>query len=461
MSERTFRAAMWAPPVLLIALLAWGFTCERWATSLYHERVTALAKDGVPVTSTAMLKKYNTDVSADHALQWKQLLDAASHVQAMNRDSVAEMEDIVPESEPWQAELFAEAISEQARPVLSQLRELLESDQPVWQDAHLERRHWSTGYEIRSLRWLLDNEFRLAFHAGDSQRALETLQTVAKLRDRIDQQNEILQSVRRALSNELNKTIRQSVRFPFWSEPELGELLRLVLATNSDVNVEALNQIRLERFVTSYPLKDTGRWVQFEDDYTRDVLPFGASSVHALAALDWLKSSAETARPPRQSRTRGRSTESKEREARTETIDQSRSLVAIPNATLNSRLQSHWNVPDQWFRNQADAYQDERRWTSTGVYLRKYQVVHGEYPTQLSSLQSVGATPESWTHSTGEQLGYRVDRDGKAAVLWTDARNNYAEDEKGVGSIPYSERNWGAGRADHYELWLRGDATDQ
>ncbi|GAB5516025.1 hypothetical protein [Rhodopirellula baltica] len=452
-----YRVWMWGPPVLVVIAITWGVGREYWATSRYHAIVDELESNGVPVTTTQIRDRYESFEPTKESLEWKELLDAVSILREMSRDSVAGLSDLVPPNEPWPAKPFAELMSEQAQPLLEKMDTLLADDVPVWSPHAIQNRYAFVSYHpVSSLQAQLHDEFRLVYHNGDSDRALSLIQTSYELGQQIGKMGGLHLYSQRALHREWFNVVRESMKAEFWDTGQLREITKLI--RDCDLSGAASDVDLVSSFVAWEPLKRTSNFVIYEDEGERSVFFFGATGVHALAAVEWLQADREELEDPNVTRKRTKREREEDQERFGEIVDRSRNWVSVPYATMNLDVRQVWRISRPNRLRLQTQQRNQKLWTLIAVYLREYQVEYGEFPRSLDGLRSVGANLNDWTLTTGEQLGYRADSDGATAVLWTDDETNQPFEEPGIGRIPYSERTYGAGRAERYEMWFNRKA---
>ncbi|MCR9210980.1 hypothetical protein [Rhodopirellula europaea] len=462
MSQRTsdfrYRLWMWYPPILVVLAIAWGVGREYWVKGEYRSVVNEMADSGVPVTTTQIHDRYTAAGTNERSAEWTELFDAVTALREMSRDSVEGLEDLVPPDEPWPAEPFAALMSEEAQPLIDKLEEMLKSEASIPVEVSFSsRRLWMSGSNSGSVLELLKDEFRLAYHSGHTERAIALLRQWRQFIELLGQSNGFQVWSQWNLSTHWLRLVRQSVAHAFWNEEQLTELVALTSEIQGP-DLDQWNESLLSSFVAWDPLQDEGSWVRFTDPDLRSIQPFGASAIHAMAALEWMqpRNAAEFDRGGRRDRKGAQRNQETERAI----ADGSRSLVSVPFATLNRWMRQDWDVSIAYGKQQNDNFHDSRKWTLTAVYVRKYQVENERFPRSLDSLRSMGADDRDWTLSTRERLGYRADDGSKkgdqaVAVLWTDDKMHQGEDdEPGVGRIPYSERKWGSGRAEKFEIWF-------
>ncbi|MCC9640703.1 hypothetical protein LOC71_00330 [Rhodopirellula sp. JC740] len=441
-SDFRYRLWMWLPPLLAVLAIVWGIGREYWAESEYKSAVNELADQGLPVTTTQIRDRYTNAEVDERSAEWTELFDAVVALREMSRDSVEGMDDLVPPGQPWPAEPFAALMSEKAAPLMAKFRELLASNTPIGSSSN-----------YAAIPELLEDEFQFAYHSGESELALSVLEQWRKFVETLNASNRFQVWAQSSLMDAWFRTVRTSVTHEFWNEEQLQRLVSLSNGFHA-IDIAERNDSRLASFVAWDPLQDSGVWVRYSEPNLRSTQPFGASAVHALAALQWIqrRDDVEGIRYRRRDR--------KEWQAKEQALtDETRSLVSVPSATLNRNVRNSWGVATEYGQRQEDSFRDRLEWTLTAINLRKYQVENGQFPRSLDALRTVGANDDDWTLATGERLGYRVgdgskDGDQAVAVLWTDDGTNQGEEEPGVGRIPYSERKWGAGRAKQFEIWF-------
>lgn len=454
-NETLYRILIAGPPLLVVVVLAWGMVRERAAEQRFHLHVAEFASEGIPTSGLAILQAIDQNTSKQHAAAWSEVLNAASIIGEMERDHVKGIEDLVPPSEPWAAEPFALAIHEHAEPVLAKLDELLRVDEKVWQPM-LRRAYYfrqSSLWQVDSVAELLINQFRIAVHAGDAEQAIECLSKCREVGRRFDWEAGNSQYWHSRWSQTLERIMRESVAIEFWSDEQLVELTRLIVADRVfQRHLEEASEFETAAFVASRPLDSP-------EISVGELCPFGLSPFHALAELEWLQSAPKDARYDRIAKLPAKTETAISDEA---IIDRHRSWVSVPWATLNNAIQRSFPVTPGWQRVSLFANYDARRWTLTAILLRRFYHAERRFPASLDQLTLVGATPDIWTLASSEPLGYRVGPEGKSAVLWTDAYRSYPGDNggEGVGVIPYSERAVGPARAESFELWL-GESSHQ
>ncbi|CAD72307.1 MAG TPA: hypothetical protein DDX19_26125 [Rhodopirellula baltica] len=457
-SDFRYRLWMWCPPILVVLAIAWGVGREYWAKGEYRSVVNEMADSGVPITTTQIYDRYTAAETDEQSAEWTELFDAVTALREMSRDSVEGLDDLVPPDESWPAEPFAALMSKEAQPLIQKLEDLLKSDAPIPGEVTFSsRRLWMSGSNYGAIPELLEDEFQMAYHSGDTERAITLVRQWSQFIELLGQSNGFQAWSQWSLSKRWLRLVRQSVTHAFWNEEQLTELVALTNEIRGP-DLDEWNESLLSGFVAWDPLQDKGSWVRFTDPDLRSIQPFGASAIHAMAALEWMqpRDATESDRGGR----RDRNSAQQKRKTEQAIIDGSRSFVSVPFATLNRWMRQDWDISSAYGIQQNDNFRDSTKWTLTAIYMRKYQVENGRFPRSLDSLRSAGADDRDWTLSTGERLGYRADdgsqeEDQAIAVLWTDDKMDQGEfSEPGVGRIPYSERKWGAGRAENYEIWF-------
>ena len=251
-AEWLYRAASWCPPLLLAALLIFGFAKEQLANRQLHEQLSALQEQGVPLNHVARAEVQDASTTRDQAATWGMTLSATSSLRNMRTDDVSGETRLVPPDEPWPAEPMIAVASERAQPVLTKLRALLQSDAAVWQPVRLETGwDWNPAIDdLRSLQLVLADEFRIAVHAGERDQAIETLQTMDQVLRRFGMQFSVPSGFFSREDTPL-WLIRQSVAFPFWELKHIDALEKLASPREDEASAwEESVDGRLSSFVS-------------------------------------------------------------------------------------------------------------------------------------------------------------------------------------------------------------------
>ncbi len=226
--ERAYRTFIVLPPLAVAAVIGLGVWREHIAKGEFRSAIATHGSRNEAVGNASLTKFFDTETTRETSEQWQRIAAAATALTGKyDGTTVSDFDRLVPENEAWAAEAFANELSDAAQPILSELRELAESEKPVWlplmfvgNNTRLEELQRS-----REIGRLLANEFRVAYHAGDSARAMQTLSLMQVMTRMTDWQGTTVIALLNLSFVGLHQSlIRESLAHDFWSEDELKQL---------------------------------------------------------------------------------------------------------------------------------------------------------------------------------------------------------------------------------------------
>lgn len=220
----------------------WGVGREYWAKGEYRSVVNEMADSGVPITTTQIYDRYTAAETDEQSAEWTELFDAVTALREMSRDSVEGLDDLVPPDESWPAEPFAALMSKEAQPLIQKLEDLLKSDAPIPGEVTFSsRRLWMSGSNYGAIPELLEDEFQMAYHSGDTERAITLVRQWSQFIELLGQSNGFQAWSQWSLSKRWLRLVRQSVTHAFWNEEQLTELVALTNEIRGPISTNGMN----------------------------------------------------------------------------------------------------------------------------------------------------------------------------------------------------------------------------
>ncbi|TWT66360.1 hypothetical protein [Allorhodopirellula solitaria] len=416
-SETSYLALALLPLLIVGGLLLYGFSQQWFARHTVEAELANLHADGKPMNVATQLAERVHDSSLNKDTQWKDLDAAVSFMQYKYDEAfrlLEETDGLVPASEPWPAAQLAKDYHEEAVPLIDRMRELLA-------ETHAEQGSsptWLTVPVYGNGNWsgdnLLEQEFRYAYHEGDSAYAAELLElSVAAGKAAMGIENV-------APPYEL---IHRSLEHDFWQADDLRRLRRLL---SGHVDREVLWRQYLDNKLALF--LDKIETLNESDHYDRrnspNILPFGIASTEIARNLRMYSA---------YDRLQGAGTRQHVMAARAVSDRQEKDLARAAVAGLSSiPLATSSAITDFYFMdNRAEHLardEMEQRRTVTAVAIKQFQLQEGRWPRSLAELTQVGLASSDWKMVDGFDFGYQVDPGGQIARVWRfETRYDYDE----------------------------------
>ncbi len=442
------------PPLLVAFLLSIGFVRDqtrarnnRW-WSQYQQR------QGIPTDESSLVQFFAANSSTEHSAAWMQIAAAAHFIESQTWplvDHVSDLDLLVPQGEVWPAEPIASQFGKLGAPVIARIEAIPAADKPAWFPEVMAAETVRFPYiaDHRTVTRIILHDFRIAYHAGETDRALRDIKSISKLSIAYDGHHRLVEElVQTAVESIQDGAIRKSLAHEFWSAEQL-QGLRDVLAARKPLDVRWHNMLDEEQIFVAANMRKlpmvqnrNGRSTGFagaNQNLFRSLrqIPDVGSVDFGSTVFDIFNS---TSTPRRH---------------------QAVSITAIPLATeqqlLASLTPAFAAAAETFVRRRID-----RDWTVCAVGLKQFQLRFKRFPDRLDQLADVGLTPDQWTAINSriygsKPFGYRVSADGSAATLWTgDTIQNIRYDSSPPPQPPSEIENEPfAGLTDHFETIIR------
>jgi len=400
------------PPLLVIALLLSG-AVRNWQLGHWSQvELNRLADEGRPVDVHSLTRKLDETTSKQNAQAWQEIIAGTVHLRNEYwplDGMVLEADQLVPKQTPWKAEPLVSEYVLKAQPIVEMIAALKESDQAVWQPTvNVYSNHWWPFFnDYQAVSRLLTMEFRVSFHAGNTDRALRALSLIDRTKSAI---NIVYPTTYLLLDLEKQQEIliRQSLAYDFWTEEQL-----------------TLIQNRAEGMFFSEM-----RWHNSIDDeqaYLFDTFadaakqPYNSGESPAFIAECLMLSRKAQDIPGIGTLEHIEKIAKLERES---VLGRNRffwaSITEVPFVISREKLMPSYGGKLQPFITQ----QMDRNLTNTAIGIKQFRLKFGRFPGVLSDPSQVGLTSNEWTilnsQATGaKSLGYKVAADLSEAILWT------------------------------------------
>ncbi len=432
--ELAYRTFIVMPPLAVAAVIGLGVWRERVAEVEFRSTIATHVSRNEPVGNASMTKFFDSRTTRETSQQWQRITTSTSALMGKhNGSTVNESDPLVPKGEPWPAEAFANALSEESQPILSELRDLAGSKKPVWLPLLFDgiNVNFEGIQDSRIVARLLANEFRVAYHAGDRERAAATLSLMHSMNQITDWQGTtVVALVHHSFVGLYQNLIRESLAHEFWTHDDL-KVLGETLQPDVDLDDRWSNMIAGDRAMAFSAM----RAVESTNQSTRgafggdQLAPFGIAATHLE---EMSKKLDENGSVP------GAGTY-----AHQENIRQLYSVLRNGNLRAGSPRFKEVSITGLPFAlgdpihdfylpafeaaSRAFAYSENtRRWTLTAVAIKQFHLQEKRWPRTLDELSLVGL-PDTESKVDGvansavnaNRFGYRILGRGNGVQLWT------------------------------------------
>ncbi len=453
-SDRFYWLIASVPPLLLSGLLIVGVIREQFLASQVRRILASFVDEGIPFDSHSLTVAIDKRVSKEQSKAWQEIAAAATYLEAEWSPlygQVADIDLLVPSNMAWKAEPVAIAFAEQAAPVVAQIAALNESARPVWQPIVNDDLMGVVTQlsDHRSVTRLLSLEFRVAYHKGDSARALRALMLIDRISRALDGEHlSVCELVQAAVEFRQTELIRESLTSDFWTAEQLAEM-RQLNAKRISIDKRWRDMIDDERAIVfvnankqaiespSDRMTATATWDLLsligtvKNTLTMDTLEQYSQAPSRMIQFDynlpWQLTNSITDIP----------------------FARSSSLVHSVMPTLQS-------LADTFFRLQM-----QRNWTTTAIGIKQFRLQVGRFPSSLTELSQVGLTSDVWTAVISPvsddklSFGYKVAADQSEAILWTLSPQYMLNTVITISEQPPSELEEFAGLIQQMEVRIR------
>lgn len=226
--ERAYQSFILLPPLVLAVVLGVGMWHEFAAKRQVQATIAEYRLRNEPVDYPSFAEMIDAETTRQSSHTWQ--TTAASAMALLGKYDMSIVKDaqqLVPQKGKWRAKAFTQELSAAAQPILNELRELEPSNKPVWLPELIDARFVSNDVlnQMTALHQLTANEFRVAYHAGDSERAAEALSLMTTaLRCSNWQDFSTAMSLQWEHLAQRNRLISDSLTYDFWSKSELEQL---------------------------------------------------------------------------------------------------------------------------------------------------------------------------------------------------------------------------------------------
>lgn len=373
--EVIYLSLMLIPLALVTITLLVGFVREAICSVEVNQIIAKLKIAGEPVDAVSSALANRVSLTAAELAERGKIENAAEHINRRYSNLFRKFQigrgSASPDSLDKCEHLFVR-YSKDAQPIVQAMEE--------------------TDYASTNTIVLTEREFDLAYHQGNTQRALEILRRFG--RD--------------------EEFILKSLEFDVWTADDLKQL-RAIVDVPSDPDTAYLKNLSNCR----------AQFFDFIDQVDSNVVarrgnelmhPFGIAPSHERSQL-LLFNQAE------QLRTLG----TRDATDAAESIERNShafSLLAVPLARANW-INGYRTV---WLENSAKyawkSLMNKRR-VITAIAIKQFKLQEGRWPESLDELTKVGLTSSDWKIVGNQDFGYRVVEDGKAVLLWTGGIDEY------------------------------------
>jgi len=453
-SDRFYWLIASVPPLLLGVLLIVGVIRDQLLASQVRRSLASFVDEGIPHDSHSLTVAIDNRVSKEQSKAWQEIAVAASYLETEwwpLYGQVADIDLLVPSNMAWKAEPVAIAFAEQAAPVVAQIAALNESARPVWQPIFYDDdKGLATQLSHhRSVSRLLFHEFRVAYHEGDSARALRALTLIDRISRAFDGEHLVVcELVHAAVEFRQTELTRESLASDFWTAEQLAEMRQMNAArlplykrwrdmiddTQGSIIVDA-NKQAMES--PTYRMTTTATWDllsligQVKNTLTSDTLEQYSQAPDRMRQFDYDLPRRLTS-----------------------------SITDVPFARSNQLVQSAMPtlqpLADTFFRLQM-----QRNWTTTAIGIKQFRLQFGRFPSSLTELSQVGLTSNEWTavitpvYGAELSFGYKVAADQSEAILWTLSPQRAIDSGVGISKQPPSELEQLADMIQQMEVRIR------
>ncbi len=412
------------PPLAVFAILALGYWREHRTAIALQANFASLVDRNEPIGNATLTQVFDSRTTRTTTDQWAGIVASSSALvgkfEGLSEPSLGEL---VPPGNPWTGETLANQISQEAQVVLDQFRSLSVDDKPTWQPLLFDSVMTLLPelQDSRNVRTILSNEFRVAYHAGEHQRAVDALQMMLKLENAFDWQFCLVEaSVRITRRQQRYELIRDSLGEDFWREQDLNQLLVQLRGTeNLDQRWHRLLAGERAMILSALRIAESGNLESAGMINNVNFTPFGIAPTHQAVILRVMQKMQSSA---------GIGTGQHVRDAQDyqwyprywDTEMNQFSVTSMPLA-FGDEVGEYY-LPAIQAASDAFARSDEnRRMTITAVGIKLFEVIENQWPSSLAELSRVGiANHETMVDvAYGNPFGYRKGKLGQEAILWT------------------------------------------
>ncbi len=436
--DRFYWLVVGVAPVLLTGLLIFGSVRDGTAESKVAAELAQLTSAGMPINDRTLTHTTAAGSSRKDCQAWNEVISATLSLETQwwpYLDDVAELDAVVPQDEPWEAEPIMTEYTNQAAAIVARIQGIPDSSTPLWRLTVFDG--WNTLLpqisDWRSVSTLLEREFRVAYHAGDSQRALSALELLSRIQRVSDAEHVLVSDLTQmAYQFRQDTLIRKSLAHEFWNDDQLTFIRRL-LTDRKSLDQRWRDQIGTEYATVLSNLEATQQQT--------GVMQISQQSLLAITELFNSLRDIPQAGSDQHSITAEQLLSDFEKHG-----DQwsSLSITSMPLASSTGYLIS--TIPS--FRSVAAAFSRRHReqdWTLCAIAIKQFQLRNNRFPTKLEQLAEVSLTHDQWlaidsSSLAGQSFGYKVSDDQSAAILWTIEPGRSTAFENYRGELPPSEQ---------------------
>ena len=412
--RRRWLALLISLPIALVAIAVAVLAFIEYRSSReVSAEIARLRAAGEPVDNQSMASWFWANTSQEGTAAWREILVAVDQITARGFVNTLPIlgtselpDDLVPGGE-WADEPRIAEFLQEVQPLLAQIEQAARYPTPVWQPIAFDSFQTLLPdiQSSRAIMRLCQLEFQHALYHQDTERiarALAGMQaTAAAFEWDMCMVSDLVGIALRGIHR---NSIRQALTHNGWQLSEIDGLLAQV-SQPRDVTARWQRIVAGERGMTLALLQGDRR--------TREAL---LTQEQAGAVATWLSLPSATERYLDQMA-------AMQQLADDGVVGLSDRAKAFERQSLSSAKGRFEDVLIRLFQPaieaMARAYErDEldRRLTRTAVGIKRYQLVEGHWPAQLSDLTAVGLDARDWTALQAGPFGYRIEDDG--AVVW-------------------------------------------
>ena len=243
------------PLSIFAALMLWGWFREWRAVGDVREKLDAITAAGDPINDSTMAALHQANTSKEDSAAWRDVARALQGLDSKFGELQFRFEytDYYDIHAPLAGAEFVANYVTEAKPIVDSIRRLTldtkDPGGPVWQPIIF--RGFGTllsdVQESKNVWWLLDKEFRVAYHAQEYDRAIDALEMSQGLITANDTPSVIVGGL---VSNAMRRSLLNSIWFrendDSWTADQLARLRRLA-ESPFDVNARWRSAIAGER----------------------------------------------------------------------------------------------------------------------------------------------------------------------------------------------------------------------
>lgn len=397
--------------------------------------VQRIRLSNLPVDSETQSQWFLANSSKEHSDAWAEILMLGAAV-ANEREVLdnlpyignADIPPVIDPGNPWPNEPVVAQWLEVTKPLIDKIHSVGRLKKPTWQP--LDFQGFMTLLEpiqnSRNLARILQVEVEHALYVGDAERAMRGLQSLDGIAHAFDWNICLVTDlVGIALRGVHFSMIQRSLSLDIWTDEQLAELSSQV-AQRQDVNERWRATIAGERGLMLDAVTNQG--------------PGFGESVGGMGFLFSIPSVQESLL------TVYSRIESAADQGIDELAKNAKEIEKHPPFTDDDRfsiegLGARMIVPAvQAFADAVIRNEDMRRFTSTAIGIKRFQLANGQFPASLDQLKAIGMNPSDWMTVGGKVFGYTS---GDVAYVWsysfrdpqTIAPEKPEEDENGMEQI--------------------------